>query len=62
MSAAVGQPIVDAYFLEQEQEWVGAALRGEKFSRFKGLDSFADRLVSYAVPTKTRASPKAPGP
>jgi hypothetical protein len=51
---AIGQPIIDAYLLEQEQEWIGAAVASKGFPKLKPFDSFSDRLVKYAVPTKTR--------
>ena len=54
---AVGQPIVDAYLLEQEQEWLGAAVSAEQLcepSTYEYLDECG--LVRYDVPTKTTPS------
>jgi hypothetical protein len=51
---AVGKPIVDAYLLEQEQEWVGAAVSATRFfdpATFDQLEWCS--LVRYRVPTKT---------
>lgn len=52
----VGQPVVDAYRLEQEQEWIGAALRSEKRPNIHDFDCFADWLVEYPVPTKKQVT------
>jgi hypothetical protein len=55
---AVGQPIVDAYLLEQEQEWLGAAVSTEQLcepSAYEHLDEGCG-LVRYDVPTKTTPS------
>jgi len=55
---AVGQPIVDAYLLEQNQEWLGAAISSEQLcepSTYEHLDEWCG-LVRYDVPTKITPS------
>lgn len=51
---AVGQPIVDAYLLEQEQEWVGAAVDAEQLGEPATSEQLEEcSLVQYRVPVKT---------
>jgi hypothetical protein len=56
---AVGEPIVDAYLLEQEQEWLGAAVSAEQLhepATSEQLEWSGLSLVRYRVPTKTTLS------
>jgi hypothetical protein len=55
---AVGKAIINAYLLEQEQEWLGAAVAGEQLGELAVFNDFEDwsGLVSYPVPTKTSSS------
>jgi hypothetical protein len=56
---AVGGPIANAYLLEKEQEWVGAAVSAEQFrerATSEELESSGLSLVRYRVPTKTTLS------
>ena len=53
----VGQPIVDAYLLEREQEWLGAAISMQRVRAPSGFGGFGEPLVQYAVPTKTPVPP-----
>lgn len=52
---AVGEPIVDAYLLEQEQEWLGASVSAERFFDPAATSDELEgcSLVRYRVPTKT---------
>jgi hypothetical protein len=60
----IGQPIVDAYDVEQAQEWVGAALHtsceaAPAFLRLSNQDPAApnhEMFVKYAVPSKPEYS------
>lgn len=56
----VGQAIVNAHLLEQEQEWLGAAVASEQLGElatFEYLEEWSG-LIPYRVPTKTASSRK----
>jgi hypothetical protein len=56
---AVGEPIVDAYLLEKEQEWLGAAVSAEQLrepATSEQLEWSGLSLVRYRVPTKITLS------
>ncbi|MEW6299607.1 MAG: hypothetical protein AB1671_18050 [Thermodesulfobacteriota bacterium] len=57
---AVGQPIVDAYRLEQHQEWLGAAVSADQFREPSKVVPLREGcgIVPYPVPTKTKVIPK----
>lgn len=55
----VGQPIVDAYLVEQSQEWIGIALHSSVVEH-PHLGLFAKRhddVIEYDVPTKRGSTP-----
>jgi len=52
---AIGQPIVDAHLLEQDQEWLGAAVSFDQLRKLREVELIGEwcGIFPYPVPTKT---------